>query len=294
MIVELINIQSIKKATYILEEKGITQITGDNSNGKSILIKAMSFVANTNIKDKDERESIINDNSTLGSITMERNNMRLKVVVSRARENCYYELTRSNGSVITRTIREGGLELLAEEFGWVAFDGNICLQIFETFGVMPFVNNRASSDYEIIDYIITDKVANDFIETYESITYPAFKKYASNLKSTVDNVERTLSSITFYDIPKHEDILYKLKNYQRNLEYIKICNVEKLPITKALKYVEINLINVVRLPIFKIIPLIEETISLSRLLDDYHLALNGKCPTCGTKLKDREGCCDAV
>lgn len=288
MRVELTNIQSIKSAVYELEEKGITQIIGENSNGKSILIKAMSFVANTHIKDAEEREVIINDSLDSGIITMNRDNMTLKVSIAREAANCRYELTRKNGEVISRTIREGGLEQLAEEFGWVSFEGNVCLQIFETFGIMPFVNNRVSGDYDIVDYIITDRVANNFVEAYNKITYPAFKQYVADLKSKVDSTQRILDGITFYDIDKYEDILYKLKSFQRNITHLKVFNPTKLPITKAFRYIEIEPIKVSRMPIYKVAPIAPTVKSLFLEIKDYYEALNGMCPTCGTGFKDNE------
>lgn len=290
MKVKLLNIQSIKSAEYDLTEKGITQITGENSNGKSVLIKAMSFVANTHIKDKDERETIIKDDCPSGAIIMERQGMTLEVVVARIRENCYYKLKRATGEVITRTIREGGLEKLADEFGWTSFDGGVSLQIFETFGIMPFVNNRMSSDYEIVDYIITDKVASNFLENYEKVTYPAFKKFVSDLKHNIEVFQRNLDGITIYDIEKYENMLHRLKAFQRNINHLITYEPTRLPITKAFKYVNITPIKVNRLPIYKIAPSTPKVNSLLSFIIDLHTTMNGMCPTCGTKLKDREVC----
>lgn len=288
MIVELHNIQSIAMARYDIAEKGITQIVGDNSNGKSILIKAMAFVANNLIKDKDQRESLINDNANMGIIIMSRNGMTLKVVVSRARENCYYELTRKDGSVITRTIREGGMEHLSDEFGWVSFNDEICLQVFETFGVMPFVNNRASSDYEIMDYIITDKVANNFIESYEKVTYPEFKRQITELKAKSDSCSRILDGITFYDIKSYEDIKYKLEYFKRIIPNMIPYEPTRLPITKYLKYSELIPMEFKRLPIFRVFPNIPEFKSIRNELANFSSVMCGVCPTCGIKFSDLE------
>lgn len=288
MQVELTNIQSIAHAVYQLDEKGITQIIGENSNGKSILIKACTFVTDSRIKDEDERKAILNWNANVGVIVMSREGVKLKVTVTLERENCRYELTRKNGEVITRTIREGGLEILADEFGWITFDGNVCLQIFETFGIMPFVNNRESGDYAIIDHIITDKVANNFVDEYEKTTYPAFKTYANDLKLKVEGSQRILDGITFYNIQQYEDILFKLKKYQRNVAHLMIHTPTKLPITKAFKYIDIKPVVPTRLPIYKVAPPVPTLSSLSSFVKDFYSAAQGLCPTCGTKFIDAE------
>lgn len=305
MLVELVNIQSIRKGSYDIAEVGVTQIIGENSNGKSVLIKAMSFVANGKIEDQEERDAIINDNCEVGYIQMSRNGMTLLVCVARHRDNCYYKLTRADGTSITRTIRESGLDKIANEFGWVSFSGNICLQIFETFGIMPFVNSTATKDYELIDYVTTDKVANDFVETYEKETYPEFKSIVSSLKVKLETINQQLSSITIYDTEKYELILSRLKSYSRNIGLINTISITRLPITKAVKYIDIEPINVTRLPITKAfkyidilpikvnkLPIINIVIecdvlsSLSSYIEDYTKSINGYCPLCNTKFID--------
>lgn len=288
MIVELINIQSIQKATYEIEEKGVVQIIGDNSNGKSILIKAMSFVATTLIKDKEERETIINDDVDSGIIIMSRKDMTLKVYINRELSNCRYELVRANGTVITRSVREGGLEKLADEFGWATFKDGVCLQIFETFGTMPFVNNRASGDYEIVDYIITDRVANNFIEAYKGTTNTEFSRYASDLKTKIAYADKVLSEISFYNIVAYENILYKLKAYQRNVSKLFILNTSKLPITRAFKYVDVPMYSPRKLPVFRVLPSIPSLLQLTTYISNLVSTLNGVCPICNTKFKDME------
>lgn len=286
--VELTNIQAIAYAAYQIDEKGITQIIGENSNGKSILIKACTFVTDGRIKEEDERRAIINWSHNTAIIQMIRDGVKLKINVSMERDNCRYELTRKSGEVISRTIREGGLDFLAEEFGWVTFEGNVCLQIFETFGIMPFVNNRETGDYEIVDYIVTDKVANDFVLEYENQTYPTFKKLADDLRAKSDASQRILDGITIYNVVQYEDILYKLKRYQRNVSKLITCTPTKLPITKAFKYIDVNPVILTRLPIYKVAPIIPKINSLLSFIIDFYTAAQGFCPTCGTKFIEME------
>lgn len=277
------NIQSISQAVYDIEETGITQITGDNSNGKSILIKAVMFVATCAISDAEERNTIINDKCNFGDIVMERNKSKLHVYITRERENCYYRYIDDTID-IKRTIVEGGLNKLVEKFGWVVFDDNICLQVFETFGIMPFVNNRASSDYQIVDTIITDKMANLFVKQYETITFPLFRKYTSELKAKQDFIQSQLNSITVYDIDMYQDILYKLKKYQQNIQFLMTIEPKRLNISSVVKHVNLSSIEVKRLYIPRVFPVLIEVKNISVSMNEYVTALNGICPTCGTLL----------
>lgn len=286
MLIELINVQSIKSALYDVPEKGITQIIGENSNGKSILAKAMAFVANLLITDESERVSLINDDSSEAYIIMKRNGMQLKVTVSEHRENCYFELTRSDGSIIKRTIREGGLDKLNEEFGWISFKNNFCLQIYETFGYMPFVSKNYSLDYDIVDRVITDKVASDFVESYEKITYPSFREYVKNLNSKINNMQSIIDGITIYDTEKYEDMLFKLKFYKVNVSELFIYNPEKIKINKALNYIPMDIYTPTRLPIYTYIESFGIPISFIEDISNLNKVIQGVCPTCGLRFKD--------
>lgn len=288
MIIELVNIQAITHAVYDFPDAGVVQITGENNNGKSILIKAIAFVANTLITKNEERESIIKDDCSYGTIYMIRGEQKLLVYVSRERGECYYQYTTSTLNV-KRTIREGGLDKLASAFGWSTFSGGLCLQLFETYGVLPFVNNSAACDYEIIDEIITDRVANDFVQNYSSITYPLLRDAVAKYKQNVESCERELKAITVYDVAKYELMAARLRRYQEIVQYMIPYVPAKLPITKYMKYGTLKPVHMVKLPIFRIFPVLEAPVSLSSYISSLHTALSGSCPTCGTKISEMEG-----
>lgn len=294
MIVQLRNIQSYKDYNIVIDEPGCTQIVGDNSNGKSVLCKAMSFISKGDIRIESKRASIINDNCESGSITLSRNGMILNIMIHRVRDNCMYELTRPDGSVIRRTIREDGLDELVDEFGLVTFDGNICLQIFETFGQWPFINTKLSVSFEIMDYIITDKVASDFVDNYTKVTLPAFKERLSTLKRLQSANDEKLRSIVYYDKDTYVNLSKRMGSYARNLEKLKIYEPKRLPIFKTMKYVDFTIYTPRRLPIYKIAPEVPTMVSLHKVIDDYVKISNGECPTCGTLLKDRVVCACGV
>lgn len=290
MRVELYNIQAIESAVYELSEVGVTQIVGENNNGKSILMKSMSFVANTLIKNKEDRFAMIRDNTSSGVILMSRKGMTLKVTISVEPENCRYDFINTDGKRITRTLREGGLDILAEKFGWISFEGNICLQIYQTFGIMPFVNNRETSDYQIIDYIITDKVASEFVESYEKITYPKFRETVGQLKTTSESLDKQLRSITIYDVERYEHILHKLKQLQRNIAHLHTIDFEPIEVPKALKFANVvSPIDFKPIPVFYQICGLTQFSPIERELSEYSQVMNGVCPMCGTSLKDIGG-----
>ena len=291
MRITLKDVQSIKYAVYDIEEKGVTQIIGENNNGKSILIKAMAFIANTHIKKKNKREPLINDACNQAYILIERLGMKLEVCIARQNENCYYRFTDTDGSTIIRTVREAGLDKLADKIGFKTYSNNVCLQIFETFGIMPFVSNTEQGDWEIIDSIISDKVANDFVETYSQITYPKFVETVKYLKMKLEDVQRRFSDITFWDIEKYSDLSKRLSEYQRNVQHFVNYTPTELPVLSILNCIDVPLFEPIELPIFWVIPQVEDLRDLTNEINTYSKLYNGVCPTCGTLLRLTGGEC---
>lgn len=286
MRIELVNIQSIAHAVYDIPETGVTQIKGENSNGKSILIKAVAFVAKTLIEDAREREDLIKDGTSFGEIIMERGDFKLKVHIEKERLSSYYEFSNiKTGNSMKRNPREGGLEQIAEAFGFITFSKQVSLQIFETFGVMPFVNCTPAIDYQIMDYVISDEVGNDFVEKFTTITYPLFKEYVGRLKIKKEAAERQLENTTFYDIDKYQGIVDKLKSYYRNVSNLVYYEPTEIFVPTAVKYAEVPEYNPTEVPIIHLIEPLEAK-DITDELERYLRAVNGRCPTCNTRFVD--------
>ena len=62
------NIQSFKEAKYEFPETGLVQIIGDNSNGKSILMKAILSVVTLKILTDEDRQALIRDTESIADI----------------------------------------------------------------------------------------------------------------------------------------------------------------------------------------------------------------------------------
>lgn len=285
MIVELVNIQSIRRAVYDIPEVGITRITGDNSNGKSILFKAMAFIAKTEIKEKDKRKALKNRNSDYGRITVKRNGMILEVVISLDISGCSYTFTNPEGKVLKRTIREGGMEVMAEAIGFITFD-SLCLQIRETFGIFPFINNGQKNDCEIVDKIITDKQANAFVDNFKNVTYPAFKEFIKVQENKEAQIQKRLDSINFYDIDEYKAIYTRMNSYYKNMGKLSCYTPSRLPITKGFRYIPVEPYTPVRLPIKQILPSLPSLHSLIQEIKNLNSALDGVCPLCGLSVRE--------
>lgn len=284
--IELLNVHAIEHAVYELEESEVTVIYGDNSNGKSILFNAIAFVLNGLIKDETERKTLIRDNQTRACIRMERNGLTLDVVIEEERTNCKYILKRADGTIIERNLRTKGMDKLASEFGWILPIKDVNLQLFETFGVMPFVNNTPAGDYEIVEAIISDPVGDAFIEKYSTITHPKFKEYSKDFKNRLNALENELKAIVMYDVEYYEEQAKLMKKLLKNVQHLKVFKPERIKIPEKTLFYDVKCFTPKKVPVYYIVEPLTGHVSLGSLIDNLNEVLSGKCPTCGTELRD--------
>lgn len=300
MNVRLVNIQSIRDAEYDLGDKGIVQIQGANSNGKSIIVKAISAVVSLKIKDSDIRESLISDGKDVGYVSMEYNGKTLMVQLHRDRNQCAMLLQRVNGETVQRTFRDGGLEELIYEFGFRCYNKNgVCLQLYETFGQMPFVNTSLQTNCEMVEAITQDTVAESFLKAFKEVTHPRAREQVRTFNKQIENTERIKQSMVLFDYEAYEAFRERIRNYYDVLSNAVIVDLEELRVpAKIVKYPDMS----IDLPVVNVLPSVEiysvEVPELEELVAPIDLSIprvqdvtahlnemktvrEGKCPTCG-------------
>jgi energy-coupling factor transporter ATP-binding protein EcfA2 len=306
MIISLKNIQSIREARYEFPETGIVQICGDNSNGKSILFKAISAIVNLKMFDEDERCALINDNAVSGSILIENKGSVLFANLTRERNGCSVTLVRETGEKITRTFRDGGITELIEEFGFRCYDkNNICIQLYETFGPMPFVNTPTSVNGEIVEAMTEDSTAKLFLKNFKEITHPIARKGMKEYNDKISQYEQIRDTITVYDEDIYRGYYEKLSNYYHLLQNLRVVEIEEMEIIKPLEYANIKPLQLEQLNIPPKVQTVDVPVpdvrvmpvskfyneccgvkSLSGIIGEMSKIRNGVCPTCGKPLLD--------
>ena len=305
MLVELKDIQSIQHAVYNLPEMGIVQIKGGNSNGKSILYKAINLVVTLGMLDKTKRKALIRKRCDFGEILFKYKDRVLYVYLHKNRDSCRVMYTDDSGTEIIRSFREGGIEALIEKFGFCCFDkNNVCLQMYETFGPMPFVNTSDLVNGEIVNSVTEDAVAKKFIESYKTYTYPKASEQKKLLDKQIDMLYQTKQSIVVYDWKKYQEMKDKMKYYYDILKFAKVVRLDKVNVVPSYTTVdaislhlekvnvvpELDIVDVkpIRLCEAKVVyPVLECKLdSVSSLVYQMQQLLNGICPTCGRSLVD--------
>lgn len=291
MDIVLKNIQSIKNGQYQFPDAGLVQILGANSNGKSILIKIISAIATLKIKDNDERRALINDACDEGSVTIQYKGKILIVKLHEDRNKCLVALFRNKEDKVIRTFRDGGIEELLEEFGFRVYNKNsLCLQVFETFGQMPFVNTSNSVNYEIVEAVTTDTVAQNFLTNFKEITHKKARERLKQLDIKIETLKQTRSSLAMFDHVAYADISKRMKDIYDVLKWLEPIHIEKLNILPKVELIDIAPPTLTRIKFISPMPVIGKITNFTEVLKEMKSIRDGKCPTCGKSLFG--DCCD--
>lgn len=311
MQVRLKDIQSIHYADYILPETGVVQIAGANSNGKSILIKAISAVATLKILDQDERDAIIRDGCQQGSIIMEYKGKVLVVTLNRERNLCMIGLQRADGTQVKRTFRDKGIPELLYEFGFRCYnDNSICLQVYETFGQIPFVTTTPKVNAEIVKAITEDSVAKSFLENYKEITYKGMQEQMKAYNNAIANKQRLKDTIVVFDHVKYQSFYDKMKqmyNLLKCLDYAELgylnppalelniieetpSALEEIQVPPNVEFINLSVPTLRFIQYKDALQVPQSVESIIGELEYLDSILNGKCPACGKLLFEQHEC----
>lgn len=293
MQIALHNIQSIEHAVLDFPETGIVSFTGDNSNGKSIIEKALTGLVCMEIMDREVRESLIRDGENDAYFVIIIGNKSLSCKLHSERDQTvvqYIPNLQDNTTAITRSLREGGIEELIYEFGFRVYGNNqLCLQIYPTYGLMPFINTSPALNGEIVDDVTHDKMADAFIENYKEITYPTARRTITEYKQREVTLSSTLNAMTMYDWRSYEKLLSRISACKDFFEHYVTIDFRELRIPPNVRVIDLPKFTLREIKVTRLAPTYSGFREITSSIKNYVEVLNGKCPTCGKPLNE-EGC----
>ena len=287
--IQLSNVQAIESATIDFEDNSIVEFIGDNSNGKSIISKVIQNMTSGDIRHKDVRASLIRDGADKGVVIFTHNEKRLGLVMFHEISNSviiYQSDWRDEETTIVRNLSDvEGSNALIREFGFRTYaQGDICLQLAPTFGAIPFITTNGSVNNDIVQDITVDKVAEEFLSTYKTITYPLFKDRKQKLVQQNATYQSLLDNLETYDWRAYEDIVSRMSEVYMALKDISpLEEIKEIPIP-PLDVIPAGSHQIETIPIVEFYDYCPEILSLENELNEYLQISNGVCPTCGKAL----------
>lgn len=286
--IDVYDIQVIGSASIELPENSIIEFTGDNSNGKSVITKLLTMLLNGDIRNESVRRALIKDGKERGVFLMTHNKEQLGVVITPHIGGSIVMYNSDCGNQETMIVRQlndiKGCEALIHKFGFRCYNnGEVCLQIHPTWGPIPFITTSGQTNYEIVEDITVDKIADEFLKTFKDITFPSFKNSIKRLKNEKENITTILDNMESYDWRAYEEISQKIKPIYSALSKCDFIEIENIPIPN-LNIVPVNKIEINNIPIVTGYDYAPTILTIGKELDDYLEIVNGICPTCGKPL----------
>lgn len=286
--IEIKDIQAIRSSVITFEDNSIVEFTGDNSNGKSVIAKVIQALTSGDIRHKDVRITLINDNSKEGVMVFTHDNESLGIIMREETKDSIIAYTpdiTDNTSGIFRSMDDPeGCDALIKKFGFRTYaGGDICLQLSPTWGAIPFITTSGSINNDIVQDITVDKIADEFLKTFQAITFPLFKDKIQNLKKEKDLYQAALDNMESYDWKAYEDIANRMKETYNILNKLSFLTIDEIPVPN-LEIIPVSELNILPLPIIEFYNYAPTIMAIDKELDDYLDILNGVCPTCGKAL----------
>ncbi len=282
--IEVNDLQAISHAVLQWEDNENVQFTGNNSNGKSVIGKVIEALTSGNIKVKNVRLSLIRDNTEAGSMLIQHNKVQLAVFIKEELRDSlimYIPDATNPNKCLIRHLNEGGINEILHKFGFRVYgNGDVCLQLAPTFGSIPFVTTSGSTNDLIVKDITADRIADEFLNAYSSITYPIIRSKVKALKTEIDNNETVLNSMVSYDYNEYGRIAEEAKKVYNIIKNYVFYDFERVVVPPSINVEPLPDPHFRNIKIF-VPPPIFDFQNIGKELSDYIDLLNGTCPTCG-------------
>lgn len=256
---------------------------GENSNGKSVIVRCTRDIVMDNIKKPKVRAELINRQATFGEITYVRgDDVVLTVHLDRAAANTYVSLRRvGEDTPIVRYLADKNYMELVREFGWhVSSDIGISLNIAEGDDALLFYKTTNKLNCAVLQSATTDPVADQVIETFQTVLTDA-RRLKDTSATSIRTLEAALRELKVYDVDALRTRREKLDYYKRNLQAIYIPTIPEI---KAVPNVKLARVHVPRMPKISYPKIYNIKCSIPDIRDiaaDIKSLRERKCPMCG-------------
>lgn len=288
--IDIKDVQAIGEARIVFEDNSIVEFTGDNSNGKSIISKVIQSLTSGDIRHKDTRLTLIKDGTEQGVVLFTHDNEQLGILMRPETKDSFImyipDLSNPSEKILRAMNDPEGCDALVKRFGFRTYaGGDICLQLSPTWGAIPFITTSGSVNNDIVEDITVDKVADEFLKTFSTITFPVFKDKIARLKRDRDNAQAILDNMESYDWRAYEKLAEEMRELWLAMKEYEFIEIEDLAVPN-LSIIPYQSTNIKDIPIVRFYDYGPTIIDVNKSLNDYIQIMNGVCPTCGTPLKE--------
>lgn len=264
---------------------GIVRFHGNNSNGKSVLVKVLNDVVSNAISRPNNRRSIIRRGNEYGELMMQRyDNTTLFIRIAMEAAATYAELTRPDSPPVRRYLADKSIPLLVKEFGWhYNSDHSVSLNIHQDVDSFLFVDTKKTVNFDLLNSVRSDQYAEASAESLEKLL-KASKKQRGEISHAYEVAQATYTALQYWDIEKEQKAKDECSYLARNLEAL---DISTMPVIHPVPKVRIMPI-VPPMPVvhyIKLMPLFLVPFpDITKNTGDVQALASGVCPTCKRRL----------
>ena len=279
--IHTVHLQSHEDVFIELPRTGIVAFTGNNSNGKSVIIKVLNAILSNAISRPKERRTLINRKHVSGYIELVRyDDVKLLVSIHTEAAQTYAEYSEPNKVPVRRYLADKSISDLLTLFGLhYDKDSEISLNIHNDDDKFLFVNTKHTVNYTAMNSAISDEVSEMVLNQIESVTTD-IKAREKTFNDTLAKNRAIKDALVVYDVEKYTELEKKLTYIAVNIQHIP---TSPCPKVKGVPQVEtLNIPGPVKRLKYPLILDIPEfpTTNIVQLGRDVNDVLKGVCPTC--------------
>lgn len=283
----MVNIQSHTRTSIEFPQVGIVRFYGNNSNGKSVLVKVLNDVVSNAITRPANRRSIIRRGHDYGELMLTRyDGTALFIRIATEAANTYAELTRPDAQPVRRYLADKSIPLLVKEFGWhYNSDHGVSLNIHQDTDGFLFVDTKKSVNFDLLNSVRSDQYAEASAESLTKLLKET-KKQRLEIAHALEVAQATYAALQYWDVEKEQEVRDGCLYYATNLEALDMPSMPKLhPVPK----VHIFSVPPVR-PRLRYIPILTPFTApmpdITKSMQEVREVALGICPTCKRALVD--------
>lgn len=275
------NLQSHKDTLVELPETGIVAFTGNNSNGKSVIVKVLNAILSNDISKPKERRTLINKDVFCGSMELTRyDGVSLYVNIHVEAAQTYAELRVPGNDPVRRYLADKAIPELVREFGLhYNKEHEVSLNVHNDDDKFLFVNTKHAANYAALNAALTDDYAEESLVHLEE-TLKACKADIKSIESELSTQQCIVDSLTTCDEEMCETIIKQLMFIAANIKHLPSTPCPKVPlIPDVITMKEMAPIRKVEFPLVISLPVLRQN-DLEQKANDVNDVLKGVCPTC--------------
>ncbi len=276
------NLQNYREVTIDFPPTGLIALCGQNSNGKSVIVRATTTLISGLLSRPRKRTALVNYNASFAEILYVRDdNTVLTAHIAREANLTYVKLEEPGKEPVARYLADKSYLNLVYQFGWhYDKETGISLNMAESLDSLLFYKTSFKTNGSVLRSATSDERADIALEGFKETV-----KTARNLKDTyVTQASTFMSALKDLKVEPIEPLLDKKNKLEACLKVLSGVYFPKLPEIVPPVTVHFTEPYRARLPIVKyprIVSIKCNVPDMIQVAEELNTLKEHKCPMCG-------------